>query len=221
MATAKWSSIDGIYVGGEEALEESGQASFGWPEEKFETFKTAERLYSGNNGAEMKHILECAGYEIGKSRRESEHALHWAVRYGHDHIVKWLLDQGANADFVFRGSRNALPTDRGSTPLQQAARYGQSNTARMLLEHEADIRLRNEQQSRVTALHVAVEICYDSIVSLLLDFDADFEATSGLGYLSKLRRDSVGADFQSVRKLTNYVCATPLESCLSVFSNIY
>ena len=39
-------------------------------------------------------------------------------------------------------------------------------------------------------------------------------------YLSKLRRDSVGADFQSVRKLTNYVCAAPPESRLSVFSNV-
>jgi len=28
-------------------------------------------------------------------------------------------------------------------------------------------------------------------------------------YLSKLRRDSVGADFQSVRKLTNHIRATP------------
>ena len=36
-------------------------------------------------------------------------------------------------------------------------------------------------------------------------------------YLSKLRRDSVGADFQSVRKLTNYVCAKPLELRLSAF----
>ena len=38
-------------------------------------------------------------------------------------------------------------------------------------------------------------------------------------YLSKLRRDSVGADFQSVRKLTNYVCAKPPESRLSAFRN--
>jgi len=37
-------------------------------------------------------------------------------------------------------------------------------------------------------------------------------------YLSKLRRDSIGADFQSVRKLTNYVCAKPLESRLSHIS---
>ena len=29
----------------------------------------------------------------------------------------------------------------------------------------------------------------------------------GIYYLSKLRRDSVGADFQSARKLTNYVSA--------------
>ena len=36
-------------------------------------------------------------------------------------------------------------------------------------------------------------------------------------YLSKLRRDSVGPDFQSVRTLTNYVCAKPPESRLSVF----
>ena len=40
-------------------------------------------------------------------------------------------------------------------------------------------------------------------------------------YLSRLRRDSVGADFQSVRKLTNYVCAKPPESRLSAFRNTY
>ena len=40
-------------------------------------------------------------------------------------------------------------------------------------------------------------------------------------YLSKLRRDSVGSDFQLVRKLTNYICAKPPESRLSVFSNTY
>ena len=40
-------------------------------------------------------------------------------------------------------------------------------------------------------------------------------------YLSKLRRDSVGSDFQSVYKLTNYVCVKPPESYLSVFSNTY
>ena len=44
---------------------------------------------------------------------------------------------------------------------------------------------------------------------------------AAVSYLSKLRCDSVGADFQSVRKLTNYVCAAPPESRLSVFSNIY
>jgi hypothetical protein len=40
-------------------------------------------------------------------------------------------------------------------------------------------------------------------------------------YLSRLRRDSVGADFQSVRKLTNYICAKPPESRLSHFHNVY
>ena len=40
-------------------------------------------------------------------------------------------------------------------------------------------------------------------------------------HLSKLKRDPVGLDFYSVRKLTNYVYAKPPESRLSVFSNIY
>ena len=40
-------------------------------------------------------------------------------------------------------------------------------------------------------------------------------------YLSKLRRDSVGSDFPSVRKLTNYVCAKPPESRLRQFRNTY
>ena len=39
-------------------------------------------------------------------------------------------------------------------------------------------------------------------------------------YLSKLRRDSIGADFQSVRKLTNYVYAKSLELRLRAFRNI-
>ena len=36
-----------------------------------------------------------------------------------------------------------------------------------------------------------------------------------------VRRDSVGSDFYSVRKPTNYVCAKPPESRLRLFSNIY
>ena len=44
--------------------------------------------------------------------------------------------------------------------------------------------------------------------------------TSASSYLSRLRRDSIGADFQSVRKLTNYICAKLLESRLSHFYNV-
>ena len=41
------------------------------------------------------------------------------------------------------------------------------------------------------------------------------ELSLGKLYLSRLKRDSIGTDFQSVRKLTNYICAKPLESRLS------
>ena len=48
-----------------------------------------------------------------------------------------------------------------------------------------------------------------------------FLTSAGSDYLSRLRRDSVGADFQSVRKLTNYICAKPPESRVRLFSSIY
>ena len=69
----------------------------------------------------------------------------------------------------------------------------------------------------------AVMLTLSMLVTFVLQAGRPRSASNSdfLPYLSKLRRDSVGADFQSVRKLTNYVCATPLESRLSVFSNTY
>ena len=40
-------------------------------------------------------------------------------------------------------------------------------------------------------------------------------------YLSKLKLDSVGADFKLVRKLTNYIHGASLKLRLRLFRNIY
>ena len=60
------------------------------------------------------------------------------------------------------------------------------------------------ESSRIPSIHdigFPSWVCFHSIAG-----------PSGLCNLSKLRRDSVGADFQSVRELTNYIYAAPPES---------
>ena len=48
----------------------------------------------------------------------------------------------------------------------------------------------------------------------------NFHFLSRFTYLNRLRRDSISADFQLVCKLTNYICAKPLELRLSHISKV-
>jgi hypothetical protein len=52
-------------------------------------------------------------------------------------------------------------------------------------------------------MNLVIQKCRTSIKSFVWSLNSE-------PYLSRLRRDSVGADFQSVRKLTNYICAARL-----------
>ena len=56
----------------------------------------------------------------------------------------------------------------------------------------------------------------------LADFNNNFNKTrqTASDYLSKLRRNSISADFQLVRRLTNYVYIKPLELRLSAFCKV-
>ncbi len=62
-------------------------------------------------------------------------ALHYAASVGNIEIVTMLLDKKAQVD---------APAPNKTTPLMMAARSGHTQTVNVLLDHGADVRLRNE-----------------------------------------------------------------------------
>ena len=62
--------------------------------------------------------------------------LHWAAKFGHIDLVKWLLLRGANPSHV---------ADNGSTPLHLAAGNSTLEMVRLLLEHAAEPRLLDQK----------------------------------------------------------------------------
>jgi len=96
-----------------------------------------------------------------------------------------------------------------------------SLTARCLSGKEGSIWWYFKAFCRIFGSPVKIRVGNPGILTELSATLSELRASDssvGLYYLSKLRRDSVGADFQSVRKLTNYVCVKPPESRLSVTS---
>ena len=102
-------------------------------------------------------------------------ALHKAAKSGVElDIVEILLESGADV--------NAKTAD-GTTALHLAAQYGNENTARVLLEHGANVHarivlprddpVRRKFLGGRTPLHWAAVEGHDAIVELLLDHNAD------------------------------------------------
>lgn len=64
-------------------------------------------------------------------------ALHYAAAGPNEHVVRWLLAQGAEID---------ARSPNGTTPLMMAAGYGGLSGAEVLIEAGADATLRNDHQ---------------------------------------------------------------------------
>lgn len=139
-------------------------------------------------------------------------ALAYAVRHGHDAIVDMLLnkhpsvDERSNAlgalyqaavkgraDIFTKLLRRGAPLDaiiNGQTPLHIAARFGQHEIVRIILEEHADVnatvkedqggilglRLRIHRLERATALHLAVEEGHEIVVDMLLASGASVDS---------------------------------------------
>ncbi len=64
-------------------------------------------------------------------------ALHYAAAGPNEHVVRWLLEQGAEVD---------ARSPNGTTPLMMAAGYGGLSGAEALIAAGADVTLRNDHQ---------------------------------------------------------------------------
>ena len=197
-------------------------------------FRNTVLLAAVRNGfSTAAEVLLAAGADVGAEDRARQTALHWAAWGGNEAVVRLLVERGAGVSEKDRDGRTALHWAAwrgnkaaagllveggadvraknlgGRTALHWAALQGHMAVVKLLVERGADI--NEKDQSGQMALHLARSKGQKAVEALLVN------VMDGHPYLSKLRRDSVGADFQSVRKLTNYVCAKPPELRLSAF----
>jgi uncharacterized protein len=123
---------------------------------------------------------------------QNQTALMWATAEGHLAMVEHLLDAGANPDMQARvsdltkRSMNADFPSGGFAALHWAARNGDEAIFRLLLEHDADINIKNGDQS--TPMMLAIVNDRFDIANMLLDLGAD--ANDGSLYYATIMRDA-------------------------------
>jgi len=102
---------------------------------------------------------------------ERQSALHIAAMWGHERVVKLLLNYGATVD---------LRNQRHETPLLVAAKEGHPDVIQVLLEHMADVDDVDAEYN--TALHLAST--HPHVISLLLRNGAHVNAVNSQGRTS-------------------------------------
>mmetsp|Transcript_30679 Transcript_30679/g.45407 ORF Transcript_30679/g.45407 Transcript_30679/m.45407 type:complete len:180 (+) Transcript_30679:265-804(+) len=84
-----------------------------------------------------------------------------ATMFGHDSLVKMLLQHGANPNLQHPSLRD------GMAPLHWTGPWGRADVAEILLEHGADP--LQHMQHGWTPLHCATHTCADEVVTVLLN----------------------------------------------------
>ncbi len=120
-------------------------------------------------------------------------ALMWAIAFGHPDTAKILIENSANVNAVTKMrdedfeplvldgyGADVLGTPRGGySPLMFAARAGDLETIKLLLDNEADINLQANEDG--TALVIAAANGFEDIALFLLDNGADPDLTDANG----------------------------------------
>jgi ankyrin repeat protein len=140
----------------------------------------------------MAAVIQLCGDDIDiniRGGRNHRTAFHAAAYFGHQSIVQYLADLGADMTM----------TDRhGKTPLHSAAYNGHLEVVRFLLDNGADIAMSDSKG--VTPLHVAADVGHFETVKLLLDKGADIAVTDSDGQTSLFAAVYSG-DFETVKLL--------------------
>jgi hypothetical protein len=131
--------------------------------------RTASKLYCLTEGAK----LDAAASARLQPRRKASSAIDiWsAAATGNRAEMTRLLAAGMSV--------NARQPGSGSTPLNMAAVFGQTDVAKLLLKKGADVSIANRDGN--TALHIASFFAYEELVELLLEKGASVNVKSGRG----------------------------------------
>jgi ankyrin repeat protein len=131
-------------------------------------------IYAASAGQlEIVKLLTGKSADIHATTFRAQTALHCAAVRGHEEVVVYLLDKGAEPTFQ---------DQTGNTPLMLAVRSGRPRVARRLLEQMGEGWLEARCQSRGhTALHIAVDCGHTELVAILLNHGARAHTTSKYG----------------------------------------
>ena len=150
-------------------LEEKGQGHAKidkWYQEDVEKFRTLTELHwcSRNDDAEAAvELVLNDDVDVNIPALCNRTPLSWASPSSSSMLIKTLIDLGADV--------NVQRTDNKITPLMLAAGWKNYLASRLLLEHGADINLRDNYGQ--TPLYYAVANNHETLVKLLLEKKAD------------------------------------------------
>ncbi|KAI1336728.1 ankyrin repeat-containing domain protein [Xylariaceae sp. FL0016] len=110
------------------------------------------------------HSCDHTCYRSMNCSHRGQTPLHLASASGFPKVMRLLLDHGAVAN---------SPNDDGYTPLYWALAQDREKAAQLLLEYHDDLNPLVNEDSRLTALHVACRFALSQIVSDLLEKNID------------------------------------------------
>ncbi|KAK3759909.1 hypothetical protein RRG08_044482 [Elysia crispata] len=112
----------------------------------------------------VKFLIDEAGIAVNGLNAKKDSALLWAARWGHQAVVRELLNRGARA---------GLENDKGSTALYWAVRYGHTETVELLAgEGKADVN-QTRKLGLVAPIVLASALGLEEIIKVLLQYGAD------------------------------------------------
>jgi ankyrin repeat protein len=100
---------------------------------------------------------------------KGDYPIHIAATYGSDNVLQWMLETGISVNIT-----NAV----GCTPLLNIARSGNLMMAKVLLEKGADVNVKVTGEDSRTCLHAACLCGNVEMVRLLLENEADPDAST-------------------------------------------
>jgi len=111
----------------------------------------------------VQSILKSGKEKVNDLDKWGWSALTWSVYYGHGHVAKYLLEEGADANFKTTMSYGRYSP--GVTPCILAAYYGHSGILKDLIDHKANIKVKDANGK--TARDYAKEFDFDKCLALL------------------------------------------------------
>lgn len=162
---------DAVRSGDEAAFDQALDTSTDLNESDFLLGSPLHLAISVNKVGYVKRLIDRGANLEAESELGSMRALHLAADFGYPDIAGLLLQSGAESD--------ALAAN-GETPLIVAARSGSASVVQLLIDHGAQLEIKEDTEGLTPLAMAALHGNLDA-ASQLLDAGADIEATSKAG----------------------------------------